>query len=174
MRGGTKKRVPDGWGLDNVVILVCSGCGDPHFNGLDGRRYHYHGSSVDVNSLNLPGIAGHRFAIISDSFVQMNSEFLAARGRKTYMGPTCIRVCKDTARFYPNGTIFINDELQPSKQFSARVSTLFSVSRRYTSTLVNFGNWSAVINAHQGSYFNFGNMRHYAPRLSYRLFFTLS
>jgi len=79
---------------------VChTGCGDPHFEGLNGVTYDFAGK------------AGKTFSLISAPDIEMDSTFVnfPDEPHHTYFGPICIRSCNDTVSVLPgDGGVLLN------------------------------------------------------------------
>lgn len=77
--------------------LSSSGTGDPHFVGLNGSRFDFH------------GIPGHIFNLLSDAKIQVNSLFNGwGNGGATVMGQIGVRLGNDTLLVNPGGGTSLN------------------------------------------------------------------
>jgi len=88
-------------GIVEIPPTCVAACGDPHFKGLDGKKYDFQGQ------------VGKVFAMISDHVVEVNSEFIHRPGKasdaeSTVLGATCIRLCDHTAVIYPNRSVIVD------------------------------------------------------------------
>jgi len=106
---------------------------DPHFTGFDGRKFDFQGEPNQV------------FALISESYVQVNSRFMSSvYAGETNMGDICVRFCDDTVTIDRFGRVAVSTFTNPD--LVVTVSKSNPDSARQTALVhITAGLWSMEV-----------------------------